>query len=53
MVMAGAYAAISGLVGVEALVAGMEEAIPPYRRQHVATNAAAIRAGHAWGEEVA
>jgi Pyruvate/2-oxoacid:ferredoxin oxidoreductase gamma subunit len=47
MVMVGAYAALTGLVGIDALLGGMREAIPPYRRQHIETNEAAIRAG--WG----
>lgn len=49
MVMAGAYAATSRLVGLEALVEGMRASIPPYRRQHIASNETAIRTGHAWG----
>ena len=49
MVMAGAYAAISGLVGLDAVLEGMRASIPPYRRQHIAANETAIRAGHAWG----
>jgi Pyruvate/2-oxoacid:ferredoxin oxidoreductase gamma subunit len=51
MVMAGAYAAISGVVGLTPLIAGMRESIPPYRTQHVAANETAIRAGYAWGED--
>lgn len=47
MVITGAYAALTGLVGVDALVAGMREAVPPYRRQHVESNEAALRAGAA------
>jgi Pyruvate/2-oxoacid:ferredoxin oxidoreductase gamma subunit len=62
MVMVGAYAALTGLVDVEAAVAGMAESLPPYRRQHLAANEAAIRAGAglveplaapAWAEEAA
>lgn len=49
MVMAGAYGAISGLVGFDGIVGGMREAVPSYRRQHVATNEAALRAGYDWG----
>ncbi len=49
MVMAGAYAAKSGLVGLDALLDGMRESIPPYRQQHIAANETAIRTGHAWG----
>jgi Pyruvate/2-oxoacid:ferredoxin oxidoreductase gamma subunit len=49
MVMAGAYAAKSGLVGLDALLDGMRASIPPYRQQHIASNETAIRTGHAWG----
>jgi Pyruvate/2-oxoacid:ferredoxin oxidoreductase gamma subunit len=45
MVMAGAYAGITGLVGLDALIEGMRESIPSYRRQHIAANESAIRAG--------
>ncbi|HEX4775548.1 MAG TPA: 2-oxoacid:acceptor oxidoreductase family protein [Acidimicrobiia bacterium] len=45
MVMTGAYVGITGLVTLDALVAGMRESIPPYRRQHVAANEDALRAG--------
>jgi 2-oxoglutarate ferredoxin oxidoreductase subunit gamma len=45
MVLVAAYARITGLVGVEALVAGMRVAVPPYRRQHVEANESALRAG--------
>ncbi|MHB8669472.1 MAG: 2-oxoacid:acceptor oxidoreductase family protein [Acidimicrobiales bacterium] len=45
MVMVGAFAAITGLVGLDAAVAGMAASVPPYRRQHVDANAEAIRAG--------
>jgi 2-oxoglutarate ferredoxin oxidoreductase subunit gamma len=46
MVMAGAYAGITGLVGIDALTEGMRESIPPYRTQHIARNEQAIRAGY-------
>jgi 2-oxoglutarate ferredoxin oxidoreductase subunit gamma len=45
MVALGALSASTGLVGVESLVAAAEEVLPPYRRQHAAANAEAIRAG--------
>jgi Pyruvate/2-oxoacid:ferredoxin oxidoreductase gamma subunit len=51
LVMAGAYAAISGLVGLDALIEGMRESIPPYRTQHIAANETAIAAGHEWGSD--
>jgi 2-oxoglutarate ferredoxin oxidoreductase subunit gamma len=46
MVMTGAYVGLTGLVGLDATVAGMREAVPPYRTQHVDANEAAIRAGY-------
>jgi Pyruvate/2-oxoacid:ferredoxin oxidoreductase gamma subunit len=62
MVMAGAYAAITGLVELDGLVEGMRQSVPPYRQQHLAANEAALRAGFdlgprleapAWVEEPA
>ncbi len=53
MVMAGAYAARADVVGLDALLAGMRESIPPYRTQHIAANETALRAGHAWGRAAA
>jgi Pyruvate/2-oxoacid:ferredoxin oxidoreductase gamma subunit len=47
MVMLGAYAAVTGLVGLGSLVGALPEALPSYRRQHVELNEAALRAGHA------
>ena len=44
-VLLGAYSAVTGLVGVDALVEAMKEMVPPYRTQHVAANEAALRAG--------
>jgi len=46
MVMTGAYASITGIVGVDALVEAMSESIPSYRTQHIAANERAIRAGY-------
>jgi Pyruvate/2-oxoacid:ferredoxin oxidoreductase gamma subunit len=46
-VLLGAYAAATGLVGVDSLVGAMKELVPPYRAQHVAVNEAALRAGAA------
>lgn len=46
MVMLGAYAAMTGLVDLATLVATLPEILPAYRRQHVALNEAALRAGH-------
>jgi 2-oxoglutarate ferredoxin oxidoreductase subunit gamma len=45
MVMAGAYSALTDLVGLDALVEGMRESIPPYRQQHIATNETVLRLG--------
>lgn len=45
MVMVGAYAAITGLVTLDAALGGMRDSIPPYRRQHVEGNERAIRTG--------
>lgn len=46
MVMVGAYAGITGLVGLDAAIEGMRASIPPYRTQHIARNEQAIRAGY-------
>ena len=45
MVMTGAYAALTGLVGLDAVIEGMRQSIPPYRTQHIEANERAIRAG--------
>jgi Pyruvate/2-oxoacid:ferredoxin oxidoreductase gamma subunit len=45
MVMLGAYAAITAIVGVDTLVAAMRASIPPYRTQHIEANERSIRAG--------
>jgi 2-oxoglutarate ferredoxin oxidoreductase subunit gamma len=47
LVMLSAYAAITGIVGVESLVAAMKQVVPVYRRQHVEVNERALRAGDA------
>jgi 2-oxoglutarate ferredoxin oxidoreductase subunit gamma len=44
-VLLGAFASATRLVGVDAVVSAMEELVPPYRREHIAANEAAIRAG--------
>jgi 2-oxoglutarate ferredoxin oxidoreductase subunit gamma len=44
-VLLGAYNAIARMVPPAALVAAMEELLPPYRRQHAPANARAIEAG--------
>ncbi len=47
MVLVSAYAALTGLVGVESLVEAMRESVPAYRRQHLEANEGALRAGFA------
>jgi 2-oxoglutarate ferredoxin oxidoreductase subunit gamma len=44
-VLLGAYCAITGLVGLESLVAAMKQLVPPYRTQHLVANEASLRAG--------
>jgi Pyruvate/2-oxoacid:ferredoxin oxidoreductase gamma subunit len=46
MVMAGAYAGVTELVGLESLVAAMRDSLPPYRKQHAELNENALRAGY-------
>jgi 2-oxoglutarate ferredoxin oxidoreductase subunit gamma len=46
LVMVGAYAAATGIVSLDALAGGLEASLPPYRRQHIAINIAALEAGH-------
>jgi len=45
MVMVGAYAALTGLVGLDALIEGMRQSVPPYRTQHIAANERALCTG--------
>ncbi len=45
MVMLGAFATNSGIVGLDALVDAIAASIPPYRTQHIAANERALRAG--------
>jgi Pyruvate/2-oxoacid:ferredoxin oxidoreductase gamma subunit len=45
MVMLGAYAGTTGIVGLDALIEAMRESIPPYRTQHIEANETALRAG--------
>jgi 2-oxoglutarate ferredoxin oxidoreductase subunit gamma len=44
-VLLGAYNAVTRLVSADALVAAMQELLPPYRRQHAPANARALAAG--------
>src|SRR5271169_6551512 len=45
LVMIGAYAGLTGVVGLDGLIGAMAESLPPYRRKHLETNVAALRAG--------
>jgi Pyruvate/2-oxoacid:ferredoxin oxidoreductase gamma subunit len=45
MVMLGAFAAATGVVGIDTLVKAMRASIPPYRTQHIAANERALKAG--------
>jgi Pyruvate/2-oxoacid:ferredoxin oxidoreductase gamma subunit len=45
MVMLGAYAGTTGIVGLSSLIEAMRESIPPYRTQHIEANERALRAG--------
>jgi Pyruvate/2-oxoacid:ferredoxin oxidoreductase gamma subunit len=47
LVLLGAYVAATGLVSLDAALAAMEDSVPVYRREHLAKNAAALRAGFA------
>lgn len=60
LVLLGAYAAITGLVGLPALKEGLVESLPPYRSAHLAQNEKALRIGYdsapatripAWSDE--
>lgn len=45
MVMVGAYAGATGIVGIDTLVDAMRASIPSYRSQHADANERALRAG--------
>jgi len=45
LVLVAAYARLTGIVGLEALIAGMRESVPAYRQQHLEANEKALRAG--------
>jgi Pyruvate/2-oxoacid:ferredoxin oxidoreductase gamma subunit len=45
MIMTGAYAALTGLVGLDALCAAVGDALPPYRAKHIELNQQALRVG--------
>jgi 2-oxoacid:acceptor oxidoreductase gamma subunit (pyruvate/2-ketoisovalerate family) len=45
MVMAGAYARLTGLVALDSLKAAVEESLPPYRTKHIELNMLALDTG--------
>jgi len=45
MVLLGAYAAVTGMVGMDALSAAVRASLPSYRSQHAERNDRALRAG--------
>lgn len=46
LVLLSAFCGTSGLVGLDALVAAMREAVPPYRKQHIEANTKALEVGY-------
>jgi Pyruvate/2-oxoacid:ferredoxin oxidoreductase gamma subunit len=52
MVMIGAYAAVTELVQLDALVDAVVASLPPYRARHAGLNQDALRAGHDAAPEV-
>jgi Pyruvate/2-oxoacid:ferredoxin oxidoreductase gamma subunit len=53
MVMAGAFAELSGIVSVDAVSAAISSALPSYRTQHIALNERAVEIGCAAAADVA
>jgi Pyruvate/2-oxoacid:ferredoxin oxidoreductase gamma subunit len=47
LVLLGAFASATGIVTLDTALAAMEDSVPSYRREHLAKNAAALRAGFA------
>jgi Pyruvate/2-oxoacid:ferredoxin oxidoreductase gamma subunit len=47
LVLVAAFANATELLGLDSLLAGMRESLPPYRRQHLEANEKALRAGFA------
>lgn len=45
LVLAGAYAQVTSLVGIASLVAAIRDCLPPYRLQHLEANEKALQAG--------
>ncbi len=50
MLLLGAWAAATELVGLESLLEGMRRSIPSYRRQNIDANETVLREGFGWGE---
>jgi 2-oxoglutarate ferredoxin oxidoreductase subunit gamma len=48
MVALGAFAAATGIVGLDTLLAVAEDVLPPYRRQFAEANRKALALGHGW-----
>jgi 2-oxoglutarate ferredoxin oxidoreductase subunit gamma len=46
MVLLGAMASSTGIVGLDALLDAVAVVVPPYRRQHIEVNQVALRAGY-------
>jgi Pyruvate/2-oxoacid:ferredoxin oxidoreductase gamma subunit len=47
LVLVAAYASVTGLVSIDALIAGLDASLPERRRQHREPNERALRAGFA------
>jgi 2-oxoglutarate ferredoxin oxidoreductase subunit gamma len=47
LVMVGAFASATAIVGLDGLRRGLDESMPSYRRQHIPLNVAALEAGFA------
>jgi len=47
LALLGGFCSLTGIVQIDSLCAAMADAIPPYRKQHIATNERALRAGAA------
>jgi 2-oxoglutarate ferredoxin oxidoreductase subunit gamma len=45
LLLAGAFATLTGLATIDDMCAAMEHLLPGYRRQHLPSNIAALRAG--------
>ncbi len=46
LVLLGAYAAVTNIVGLSSLHQGLKESLPPYRSQHLELNQKALELGH-------